>query len=247
MKTATLPISLVITLVFFSTTLSYARVNNFTLKIGYFDFPELTYTDENGRAAGFVNEITIKTLENMDMKYSIEKFPAVRFYRYLSKGKIHVFNGLSSIPSVKASCISSTIPLFPLEMRIYHLRDKKSVVTKEELVGHSVILIRGFTYKDWGAWIRDERNKVDFYETDSHEIAFKMLQAGRVEYVLDYKYIDEDVLNKIKIPNLIIKPLFRWYCYFNVNKDLPNADIILTKLEQSYKELLKEGKLKEYN
>lgn len=227
--------------------LSCAEDTNFTLNVGYFDFPGLTFTDKDGRPAGFVNEITMKTLENINMKYTIERYPAARFYDYLSKGKIHLFNGLSTIPSVKASCVSSKIPLFPLEMRIYHLSDKKPVTTKEELSGHSVVLIRGFSYKDWGAWIRDEKNKVVFYETDSHEAAFEMLQRGRTEYLLNYKYIDEEVLHKIQIPGLVIEPIFRWYCYFNINKDIPNAHTILKKLEESYEELLKAGKLKQYD
>lgn len=227
--------------------LSYGQERNLTLKVGYFDFPGLTHTDENGKAAGFVNEITIKTLENTDLKYTIDKYPAARFYEYLSSGKIHVFNGLSSIESVKTSCISSDIPLFPLEMRIYHLGDQISITTKEELAGHSVILVRGFTYKDWGPWIRDQKNKVVFYETDSHQAAFEMLQRGRAEYLLNYRYIDEDVLNTIPIPGLVIEPLFRWYCYFNVNKDVPNAERILKKLEQSYEQLIKEGKLRKFD
>lgn len=227
--------------------LSYAQQSDTSLKVGYFDFPGLTYTDENGLAAGFVNEITIQTLKNTDLKYTIKEYPAARFYEYLSSGKINIFNGLSSIPSVQSSCVSSTIPLFPLEMRIYHSSDKISIKTKEELAGHSVILVRGFTYKDWGAWIRDAKNKVVFYETDSHKTAFEMLQRGRAEYLLNYKYIDEEVLKSIKIPGLVIEPLFRWYCYFNINKDTPNADKILKKLESSYEELIKEGKLRKFD
>lgn len=245
MKTALSTCFLVI-LIYLTANSSYAQDRESILKVGYFDFPGLTYTDENGKAAGFVNEITLKTLENTNMKYTIDRYPAARFYEYLSNGKIHVFNGLSSIPSVQASCFSSKIPLFPLDMRVYHLSDKNSITTKEELVGHSVILVRGFSYKDWGAWIRDEKNKVVFYETDSHEAAFEMLQRGRAEYLLNYKYIDEEVLNRIKIPGLVIKSLFRWYCYFNVNKDVPNAEKILKKLEQSYEELIQEGKLRKF-
>ncbi|MCP3942141.1 MAG: transporter substrate-binding domain-containing protein [Desulfobacteraceae bacterium] len=234
-------------LIFFSVILSHAQDDNFVLNVGYFDFPGLTHTDENGNPAGFVNEITIKTLENTDIKYTINKYPAARLYKYLSNGKVHVFNGLSSIPIVKASSFSSKIPLFPLEMRIYHRGDKKPIVTKEELVNHSVILIRGFTYKDWGAWIRNKKNNINFYETNSHESAFEMLQRGRSEYLLNYKYIDQKVLNDIQIPGLIIKPLFRWNCYFNINKNTPNAKKILKKLEDSYEELIREGKLQQYD
>ncbi len=231
----------------FHSSLSYGEGSEHILKVGYFDFPGLTYTDENGRAVGFVNEITIKTLENTDLKYEIHRYPAARFYEYLSNGKIAIFNGLSSIPSVSTSCVSSKIPLFPLEMRAYHLRESPPIADKEDLVGHSVILVRGFTYKDWGAWIRDDENKIEYYETDSHEAAFEMLQKGRGEYLLNYKYIDENVLNNIKIPGLVIDPLFRWYCYFNVSKETPHKNNLLKKLEHSYQELIQSGKLRKFN
>jgi polar amino acid transport system substrate-binding protein len=220
---------------------------DFELKAGYFEFPGLTYTDENGKPAGFVNDITIKTLENAKIKYSISSYPAARFYEYLSTGKIKLFSGLSSIPIVQQSTISSSVKLFPLEMRIYYVGNKAAITKKEELAGRSVILVRGFTYKDWGAWIRDKENKVNFFETDSHEAAFEMLKRGRADYLLNYKHIDTDVLNKIKIPNLIIKPLFKGYCYFNIYKDTPNARQLLKILENSYLQLIREGKIKKYD
>lgn len=238
---------LVLSSIWMCPTSSCAINDELVLKVGYFDFPGLTYVDENGEAAGFVNDITIKTLENTDLKYTIDIYPPARFYEYLANGKIDIFNGLSSIPAVATSCFSSKIPLFPLEMRIYQINDRQPIEKKEDLVGHSVILVRGFTYKDWGAWIRDERNKVHFYEAESHEAAFKMLQRGRAEYLLNYRYIDEEVLNNINIPGLIIKPLFRWYCYFNVNMNTPNAKKILEKLERSYEDLIKSGKMRKFD
>jgi polar amino acid transport system substrate-binding protein len=223
------------------------NLDNFELKVGYFDFPGLTYTDEKGMPAGFVNEITMKTLENAKIKYSISSYPAARFYEYLSAGKIHLFSGLSSIPVVQQSTISSPVKLFPLEMRIYYVGNKTSITRKEELSGRSVILVRGFTYKDWGAWIRSKENRVTFYETDSHEAAFEMLKRGRADYLLNYKHIDTDVLNKVKIPNLVIKPLYTWYCYFNIYKNTPDARKLLKILENSYMQLIREGKLQKYN
>lgn len=245
MKTG-VSIILSLLIICFSVMCSYGQEGDFTVKVGFFDFPGVTYVNKDGKPDGLVNDITIKTLENAGLKYTLEKYPTVRFFEYLSTGNMHVFNGLSSIPSVKASCISSTIPLFPLEMRIYYLNGHHPVAVKEDLAGHSVILIRGFTYRDWGAWIRDKKNNVVYFETDSHAAAFEMLQRGRAEYLLNYKYIDAEVLSSIKIPGLVIKPLLRVYCYFNVSKKTPNAEEILRKLEKSYSELIKEGKLKTY-
>ncbi|MCP4116381.1 MAG: transporter substrate-binding domain-containing protein [Desulfobacteraceae bacterium] len=221
--------------------------DRFVLKVGYFDFPGLTYVDKNGTPAGLVNEITTKTLDNAKIAYTMESYPAARLYDYLAKGKIHLFNGLGSIPLVKESAISGKETLFPLEMRIYHREDREPVIRKEQLAGRSVILIRGFTYKDWGGWIRNKGNRVKYYETNTHEAAFRMLRRNRADYLLNYKYIGEDCLKKFPIPNLVIKPLFRWQCSFNISRSTPHAETLLKRLEQSYYDLIARGELIRYD
>jgi polar amino acid transport system substrate-binding protein len=242
MKTLVACFSIVMALVFAVN----AQGDDFVLKVGYFDFPGLTYVDKNGKPAGLVNGITAKTLDNAKIAYTMTNYPAARCYDYLAKGKIHLFNGLSSVPIVKASSISGKVTLFPLEMRIYHREDREEVTQKEQLTGRSVILLRGFTYKDWGAWIRDKSNRVNYYETNTHGAAFKMLQRNRADYLLNYKYIGEDYLEKFPIPNLVITPLFRWHCSFNINKTTPNAAALLKRLEESYHDLIARGELTRY-
>jgi len=95
--------------------------------------------------------------------------------------------------------ISGKINVFPLNMRVYAA---KIIGKKEDLQGHTVILVRGFTYKDRDKWIRNKANCVSFYETETHEAAFEMLKRGRGKYLLNYKYIDEECLKKVSIPNL---------------------------------------------
>lgn len=220
--------------------------NDFVLKVGYFDFSALTYTDKNGKPAGFVNEITIKTLDNANIKYKIKEYPPGRFYHELEQGRVHLFNGLSAIPAVKKSCISSEIALFPLEMRVYWTGSKKPVKLKEDLIGRSVIIVKGFTYKDWGAWIRSGKNNVDFFDTYTHESAFNMLKKGRGEYLLNYKYIDSKYIEDAQIKDLTAKTLFKWNCYFNIRKNTPNAQQLLKKLEASYLQLIEQGSLEKY-
>ena len=135
-------------------------------------------------------------------------------------------------------------------MRVYWTGDQKKIEKKEDLKGQSVILVRGFSYKDWGKWIRDKANGVFFYEADTHEAAFEMLKRGRATYLLNYKYIDNQCLKTVKIPDLVINtPQAEnvWYCSFNINKKTPNAKRILKKLEDSYLQLIAEGKLKDFH
>ncbi len=219
---------------------------DFVLKVGYFEFPGVTYTDEAGVPAGLVNEITVKTLEQAQIPFAIQSYPAARFFRYLEQGKVHLFNGVSSIPVVARSTISSQINLFPLHMRVYWVGDKPAVTQKEDLIGHSVILVKGFTYKDWGEWIREPSNQVTFFDAYSHLDAFKMLKRERAEYLLNYRYIDANVLKKVDIPDMQTRTLFKWDCVFNLHKDTPNAEAILKKLEESYQTLVENGELKRY-
>lgn len=220
--------------------------DGFLLNAGYFEFSGLTYTDDKGRPAGFVNEITMKTLDHAGIPYTLQDYSAARFFRQLAEGDIHFFNGLSSIPVVNENCISSDIKLFPLEMRVYWRGDKAPISTKEDLIGRSVILVRGFTYKDWGAWIREGKQNIDFYDVNTHESAFRMLKKGRADYLLNYKYIDSEVLERVDIPDLQVKPLYRWYCYFNIHEETPRARQLLKKIEASYRDLIEKGELKQY-
>ena len=221
--------------------------DDFVLQTGYFEFPGLTYTDENGNPAGFVNDITIKVLDHAGIPYELKSYPAARLYQNLQEGKLHLFNGVSAIPVVAQSTIASELRLFPIEMRVYWHGDLPEIAEKEDLIGHSVILVRGFTYKDWGAWIRAGDQDIDFFDTNTHESAFGMLQKGRAEYLLNYKYIDFEVLEQVEIPDLVTKPLFLWWCAFNIHKDAPNAEAVLHALEISYQELVKQGALKQYD
>ena len=224
--------------------------SDLVLKVGYFEYPGLTYTDASGKPAGFVNEITMKTLEHAGIKYTIASYPAARFFEYVAQGKIDFFNGLSSIETVNKSMIASKINVFPLNMRVYSLQGAPHIKKKEDLRGHTVILVRGFTYKDWGKWIRDKANGITFYETETHEAAFEMLKRGRGDYLLNYKYIDDECLKKVSIPNLIVMTPpedTQWYCSFNISRKTLHARQILNRLDNSYLQLIKEGQLKKYN
>lgn len=220
------------------------------LKVGYVEFPGLTYTDSNGKPAGLVNEITMKTLEHAGIQYTMTSYPAGRLFEDMAKGKIDLFNGLCTIPAFKNKTIHKPLNLFPLEMRVYFVGNKKIINNKEDLAGESIVLARAYSYDEWGKWIRDKANNVNFYETDTHDAAFHMLKKGRVEYLLTYKHIDEICLKSITIPKLRFHPpssVNGLYCTFNLNKNKPKADLILEKLEESYNQLIQDGRLKKYN
>lgn len=224
-------------------------LDDVVVKVGYVEFLGLTHTDPDGKPAGLVNEITMKTLEHAGIRYTIASYPAVRLFDDLARGKIDLFNGLSTIPAFKNATISRPLNLFPLEMRIYFIGDKKLINFREDLAGSRVGMTRGYSYDAWGDWIRNRANGVKYDETDTHDASFNMLQKGRVDYLLTYKYIDDICLKNLSIPDLrfhVPSSARGWHCTFNLYKHKPKADLILQKMEESYWQLIKSGQLKRY-
>ncbi len=216
---------------------------DFVLKIGYLEYPPLTYTNEQGVPDGLFINIAKKTLTHAGIKYTAKGYPAGRFYKYLVNGEVHLFLGIKTIPELKDKTIVSNARNGSIEMRVFTIGKKKEITRKEDLVGKKVIIVRGFSYSTWGSWIRDKKNGVKFIETNSHEAAFEMLERGRANYLLNYKYISRFVLKNKEIKNLQHKTLFNWQCYFVLSNKIANASNILRKMDNSYKALIKSGGL----
>lgn len=73
-----------------------------------------------------------------------------------------------------------------------------------------------------------------------------MLKKGRGDYLLNYKYIDSEYIEKSQISDLTARTLFRWNCYFNVHKNVPVAEDLLKRIEAGYLELIEQGRLNKY-
>ncbi len=215
------------------------KIKTDILKVGYHEYPPLTYTDKDGNIKGEVHEIVKKTLDKAGFQYQIKTYPAKRLYEYLKSGEIDLWPGVKYIPELKKLTITAK-PIFKtINMCIFCLDKTPMIKKKEDLKSKTVILTRGFTYITWGAWIRDIANQVHFIETDSHERSFHLLDKKKADYLLTYKAIANNIIKKLNLKkeHFKYKCLSKWDLYFVFSNKTKNVKQLIKKIEIAYYQL----------
>lgn len=230
-------------LVLFTINTCFASDESFLLQGGYLNYPPLTYTDDSGKPAGIFIDIASKTLKHAGIPFQFIEYPGKRLYANLENGTTHLFLGIKTVPFMEKNTIASKAMIGTLEMRAYSIGNKPIITRKEDLVGKSVILSRGFSYSTWGTWLRNPENGVFITEAYNHKDAFEMLIKERADYVLNYKYIVEDMFQSFPVRDLKFSPLERWQCHFVVSNKIPDAPEIVKKIDASFEALVKAGKI----
>ncbi len=126
-------------------------------------------------------------------------------------------------------------------MRSYSIGKKSLIKTKKDLNNKSITILRGYGYGGWVNYIKDPLNKIKYEEANTHQSAFKMLQLGRTDYLLDYKHPATKVLEDMKIPELQHYDISILDCHFIVSKKSPNAVKFLKDIEKAYQQLVQQG------
>lgn len=148
-----------------------------------------------------------------------------------------VFNQNEVIPSDNMLC--------QIELRTYSIGDKDKIAKAEDLSGKRVGIFRGFSYGKWLNFMKDPNNNVDYYEVSTHKQLFKMLELGRIDYVLDYKSPAEFVLENMTIEDLNYQTVTVLPVYFQTSKTSKhvNAKKLIAELNKSYSYFLDSEKM----
>jgi len=70
-----------------------------------------------------------------------------------------------------------------------------------------------------------------------------MLQAGRADYLLDYRYPSEKALKKVNIPDIRSNQISSLPCYFIVSMRRNDGQDIIKNLETVFKTMKADGTL----
>jgi polar amino acid transport system substrate-binding protein len=90
----------------------------------------------------------------------------------------------------------------------------------------------------------DPKNRIATDPADGHALAFKKLEKGRSDYLLDYKQPAEEIIKKEKLTGLKFSALKTLKLIFIVSKKAPDAENLLKKIDAAYLALQKEGAFK---
>lgn len=216
-----------------------------TLKIGYVEFPPMTYTDKNGQAAGFIIDIAARSLEKAGFEWSAISLPAKRMANSLVTGNIHVWLGLATMEQFNGTTFVGKSVVEQLVLRAYTMGDKPPILTQQDLQGKTLLLLRGYSYGGWSSFIKDPANKINYLEFDSHTKAFerleKLSQKIPETYLLDYKHPSEVVLLELDIDGIQFNQVSSFDMHFIVTRKLDGAENILSRIETAYQQLRSSG------
>lgn len=213
------------------------------LKVGVLHFPPFYVVSETEKVGGIYTDILRKVLAKAGYTYSIDGFPPKRFYIQLGNNTTNFFLGVRGSKYIEGKVEFGTLEFEGIQLRIYTTDQKKVITKKEDLVGKRVIVIRAFGYGGLAKFLQDPKNKVDVIETSDHFTAFKMLAAGRGEYLLDYRATSSLVMDTLKLKNIHYGVLMQAPTYFIVNKQYPNYQDVLSRVEKAYLDLVKAGEI----
>lgn len=224
-------------MIFGITSLSLSR----TIKIGYVEFPPMTYTDDQGRPAGVIIDITSKTLKRAGYQWTAMSLPAKRMAKMLTTGDIQLWIGLSTLPEFKGKTHVGKSVVKKLVFRAYTMGKSKPILNRDDLFGQTVLILRGYSYGGRINYIKNPSNQVKFIEFDSHEGAFKglTLLSKRVQscFLLNYKHPSEIVFKSGQYRNIQYNDISSFDIHFVVTRKMENAKTFLFNIENAFLQL----------
>ena len=209
------------------------------IEYGFPESPPLSFTNAQGESEGMLVRLASALFTKAGVSWRAVGYPAARLFSNLADGSTN-FAILVNSPTISDCCIISKTPVFVHELRAYYLGNKPPIKEKSDLVGKSVITIRGYTYGGFMKFVTDEKNRITNNTAANHRTAFEMLDAGRADYLLNYGVNAPEALAPDQLAKLKYDTIGYFDIFLVVSKKHPNAEQFMAKLESILKTLDKE-------
>ena len=223
--------------------LSSSSIRAQEIKAGILIFPPYFVEHEDKPPSGIYLDLMEKTLLHAGLTYQLSIYPAKRLYTNLGSGETDLYLGIKGAPEYQGKVLYSKTSISKIQMRVYATGATPLPVTKEDINGHSISTIRGYSYGGLVSYFSDPKNNIDVSATAEHLASFQMLKNKRVDYVVNYKHPSETVLKNLSIPKVKYTNFYSVDIYFIVSKSTPNAVEVLQKIEDAYLELVELGEV----
>lgn len=187
----------------------------------------------NGKEQPITPMLTVaqELFDRANLSWESAAYPAKRLFKNLKDGSTN-FTILVRASSLRESFIFSEKPFYSTSLNVYHIGDKKPITTKEDLIGTRVITIRGYSYGKLRKFIEDPKNNITVEVTSKHQYAFRMLESGRADYLIDYASAAKDIISESSISDLRSNKIKQLNIFLVLSQSYPNADETMKKLEK---------------
>jgi len=189
-----------------------------TIKIGYIEFPPL-FSTVNGIPQGELIALTHRVLEKAHLKGELKSYPVKRMTQLLVDGGLDLWVGLSTIPDFKNRTLVGATKLSTITLRSYFLGKTKEIREIENLRGHSVIVIQGYSYGGLISQLEDPKNGITLYRVVDHNDGMRALNVKRADYFFGYEGVVNSIFENAEINDLHSVVISSFDAYFVYQKN----------------------------
>ncbi|MEX0603242.1 MAG: transporter substrate-binding domain-containing protein [Marinobacter sp.] len=212
------------------------------LNVGYTEFPPLEYRDNEGRPAGEFIELTRQVAAEAGYDLNFIHIPVTRVYLYLQQGKIDLWPGLASIPALADDVVESINRPIEVELSLWRREETPPVERFEDLYGHKIIVIAGYTYGGLADYLENS-DKASITAAPGHQAAVDMLLRNRASYLLDYRLPIEEILEGYPAHNLEQSVVRHRYAAWLFSKQNPRTPQLRNAFDEAYNRLVQRGEV----
>lgn len=193
--------------------------------------PILTELDNNGAVYDPVMRKMEVIFEKAGIEWQDSPVPIHRMYEYLNT-KPETFSILVKTPYIIECCITSEKPVYRIELGVFRHAETPPLLQIHSIISKHIITIEGYSYGVLRPFLTDEDSNIVQYPANSHQSAYSMLKAGRADYLLDYRGPVREARKEKEDHDIQYDALDTLELYFIFNKEYPDAENIMIKLEE---------------
>ncbi len=217
------------------------------LSIGMMHFPPFSdLTDINNPKGEFVDKM-LKTLDEAGIPHTgVNGYPPKRHYTFLGNGRTDFSVASKGVPYYDKSVIYSKTIVLDVQCYVMSLPDQPLPPKNFKEWTGKVILVTGYGYGKLRKNLEEieKEGHLKLIDAPQHKNLFLMLKAKRGKYALNYKGPTEKFLKIVNIPNIQKRTLFSVKVHFVLNKNIPNAQNLMNRIEKAYLKLDSQGVFK---
>jgi ABC-type amino acid transport substrate-binding protein len=136
--------------------------------------------------------------------------------------------------------LRSKEPLGTIKLQVVSETEHKNINSIADIKGRELIIISGYSYGGKIDLLKNRREFIVSTMVESHKAGIKALKAGRGKFFLGYKLPISMIEQKLQLK----KALFKYQIdeipmYLYLDKQTPDAQKVMKKINQAHAELLK--------
>ena len=214
-----------------------------TVQVGVLDFPPIYEVKSHTQIKGYYTLLLAQVLEEAGYPYEIKGYSASRLYQNLAEGETHLWLGLQHVPQYEGKVLVSKVAATRIQLQIYFLGSTPAIKGVEGVKGKRLIMMQGYGYNGLREKLEAKEMAITMIDAPDHASAFRMLKAGRGDYLLNFSHPSKLVLSEEPIPGIQNIDLYQIDGYFIVSKKAPQPERLLADLEAAYSRLRAQNKL----